>query len=254
MNIEEALANLGASEDVLTEQNKRELDEKGYTVLPGVMDGEWLDALRARFEHLCETEGASAGIEVDQEVGTRRLSDLVNKGEAFDRVYTHSRVLAAIYRVIGRDFKLSSLNARDALPGQGHQPLHTDWPSDYDGRFHVCNSIWLLDDFTEENGCTRLVPGTHLGKIPSQGLEDPAAPHPEEEYLVAPAGSVAVFSSHIWHGGTLNRTKDTVRRALHCYFTAREHSQQLDQRHYLRHETWKRVSAAARYLLDVDVA
>ena len=130
------------------------------------MDEQWLGALRERFESLCEAEGIAAGIEVHQEEGTRRLADLVNKGPVFDLVYTHPTVLAAVHHVIGREFKMSSLNARDALPGEGHQGLHTDWSKDYDGRFHVCNSIWLLDDFTEENGCTRLVPGTHRGKHP----------------------------------------------------------------------------------------
>ena len=40
---------------------------------------------------------------------------------------------------------------------------------------------------------------------------------------------------------------------MHCYFTAREHGQQLNQREYLRYETWKRISPGARYILDVDV-
>ncbi len=253
MDISQALEDLAATENALPEQHKAELDEKGYTVLPGVMDGPWLAALREQFESLCEAEGIAAGIEVHQEAGTRRLADLVNKSPVFDGVYTHPTVLAAVHHVIGRAFKLSSLNARDALPGEGHQELHTDWPSDYDGRFHVCNSIWLLDDFTEENGCTRLVPGTHRGKHPGNVLEDPTAPHPEEEHLVAPAGTVAVFNSHIWHGGTRNRSKGGKRRALHCYFAAREHPQQLDQGEYLRYETWKRMSRAVRYILDVDV-
>ena len=221
MDIRQALEDLGVTERALAAQNRTELDEKGYTVLPGLIDGPWLEALRERFESLFEAEGDAAGMEVHQEAGTRRLADLVNKGAAFDRIYTHPTVLAAIHHVIGRDFKLSSLNARDALPGEGHQGLHTDWPRSYDGRFHVCNSIWLLDEFTEENGCTRLVPGTHRGRHPGGVLEDPVAPHPEEEHLVAPAGTVAVFNSHTWHGGTLNRTEGGKRRALHCYFAPR---------------------------------
>jgi len=82
---------------------------------------------------------------------------------------------------------------------------------------------------------------------------DTSAPHPDEEYVIAPAGSVAVFNSHTWHGGTMNTSSDLQRRALHCYYTAREHRQQLDQRAYLRYETFKRIAPAARYILDVDV-
>ena len=255
LDTQQALYQLGVGTDLLTKQNRDELDEKGYTVLPGLIDHQWLEVLRARFEELCAQEGSRAGLEVHQEEGTRRLADLVNKGEMFDNVYTNSTVLAAVYHVIRKDFKLGSLNARDALPGEGLQGLHPDWDGDYDGRFHVCNSIWLLDDFTEENGCTRLVPGTHL--IPSTNskavLSDPMAPHPQEEYLVAPAGSIAVFNSHVWHGGTLNRTRDSKRRALHCYFMEREYEQQLNQRDYINHETWERISRAARYILDVDL-
>mgnify|MGYP002641357760 CR=1 FL=1 len=253
MDIRQALNELGATPSAISEKNRRDLDENGFTILPGIIDGEWLEALRTRFEEICAREGAAAGMEVHQEKGTRRLSDLVNKGEVFDRVYAHPQVLACIYHVIARDFKLSSLNARDALPGEGLQGLHADWGADYDGQFHVCNSIWLLDDFSLENGCTRLVPGTHKGQHPRNALKDASAPHPDEEYLVAPAGTVAVFNSHTWHGGTKNTSENLQRRAMHCYYTAREHKQQLNQREYLRHETFKRISQAARYILDVDV-
>ncbi len=253
MDIAAALNALGARDHLLSQQHKADLDEKGFALFPGLIDREWIENLRTRFEEICEKEGAHAGIEVHQEAGTRRLSDLCNKGPAFDCVYTHPTVLAAIHHVIGRDFKLSSLNARDALPGDGLQGLHADWGADYDGQFHVCNSIWLLDDFSEENGCTRLVPGTHKSQHPSKVLEDTQAPHPEQELLIAPAGTVAVFNSHTWHGGTLNKSKDLQRRAMHCYFTAREHGQQLDQSEYLRYTTWKRISPAARYILDVEV-
>ena len=252
MNIKEALNYLGVNNDSLTEDQRNDLNEKGFTILPRVIDERWLSELKGQFENLCDKEGAAAGLEGGQEAGTRRLSDLVNKGEIFDAIYTNPKLLAAVHHVIGRDFKLSSLNSRDALPGEGHQGLHVDWSDNYDGRFHVCNSLWILDDFTIDNGPTRLVPGTHRQKHPKNVMEDTNTAHPNEEYIIAPAGSVAIFNSHLWHGGTLNKTKGK-RRVIHCYFTAREHKQQLDQREYIRHETWKRISKAARYILDVDL-
>ena len=217
MNMTQALGELGAHEELLSAVEKRDLDTKGFAVLPGIIDADWLQGLRTRFEELCAKEGVHAGIEVHQEEGTRRLSDLPNKGAAFDRVYTHPRVLAAVHYVIGRDFKLSSLNARDALPSQGQQELHADWGEDYDGRFHVCNSVWLLDDFDHENGCTRLVPGSHKGPIPINVDIDRLVPHADEEYVVALAGTVAVFNSQTWHGGTLNRSTARPRHALLFY-------------------------------------
>jgi ectoine hydroxylase-related dioxygenase (phytanoyl-CoA dioxygenase family) len=140
-----------------------------------------------------------------------------------------------------------------AKPRQGNQALHADWGKrQSDEPFHVVNSIWLIDDFTAENGSTRVVPGTHkLGGSPRDYLADPAAPHPDQQLLIAPAGTVVVFNSHLWHGGTTNRT-DKTRRACHVYYTAREHAQQLNQREYIRKVTYDRISPAARYILDVD--
>ena len=188
-----------------------------------------------------------------QEEGTRRLADLVNKGRAFDRVWSHPVLLAAARHVIGAPFRLSSLNARDALPGKGRQALHQDTRADC-GTPPVtgCNSIWMLDDFTADNGCTRLVPGSHRLGRPQDLLDDPSAPHPEQELMEGPAGSVAVFNSLTWHGGTLNRTRGAHRRAMHCFFDVRERPQQTDQRAYLRPETAARLTPAMRYLLDVD--
>src|SRR5207248_2903315 len=119
--------------------------------------------------------GENAGKEVHQETGTDRLSDLVNKAPMFEVCFTHPRVLAAIAHVLRGEFKLSSLNYRAALPGQGLQGLHADWgeavkPGDY----YVCNSIWLLDDFTAANGPTRIVPGSQdSGKRPNEAMFDP---------------------------------------------------------------------------------
>jgi ectoine hydroxylase-related dioxygenase (phytanoyl-CoA dioxygenase family) len=251
-NMQECLAALGVTENTLTADERRALDEDGFVVFHGVLDSVWIDRLREKYEVLMEREGQTAGKEVHQEQGTRRLADLVNKGQVFDGIYTHPRVLAAVNYVLQREFKLSSLNGRDAIPGQGLQGLHADWGRrERNEPFHVVNSIWLLDDFTEDNGATRMVPGTHkLEGTASDYLEDTGAPHPEERLLIAPAGTVAVFNSHVWHGGTLNRTLRT-RRALHSYYTAREHDQQLNQREYIRKLTYDRISPAARYLLDV---
>jgi ectoine hydroxylase-related dioxygenase (phytanoyl-CoA dioxygenase family) len=188
---------------------------------------------------------------VHQEGGTNRLADLVNKGPMFQPCFTDPRVLACMAHVLG-EFKLSSLNFREALPGQGLQALHADYggPAPASG-FQVCNSVWLLDDFTADNGATRVVPGSHRSDtVPRLAMPDPTAPHPDEVKLAAPAGTVVVFNSHLWHGGTENRS-DRPRRGLHSYFTRRTNGQQTDQKKYLRQETLAGLSPAARFILDV---
>ena len=252
MDAREALTALGVTDQTLSADEKTFLDQNGYLPLPGILTPAQVAYLGRRTDELAAIEGADAGKEVHQEAGTTRLSDLVNKDPAFEVCFTHPRVLAAISHVLGGDLKLSSLNYRAALPGSGLQGLHADWgepvaPGDYS----VCNSIWLLDDFTARNGATRVVPGSNRsGQLPKDALPDPTQPHPNEVILTAPAGTVVIFNSHTWHGGTLNQP-DRPRRGLHSYFTRRAFQQQLDQKAYIRPETYARLSPAARFILDV---
>jgi ectoine hydroxylase-related dioxygenase (phytanoyl-CoA dioxygenase family) len=253
LSLEEALQALGVTEQTLTPQQRQELDERGFTIFYNVIDPAWLAALRDAFERLSAAEGEKAGSEVGQMAGVRRLSDLVNKGAAFDRIYINPLVLAAAHHVIGRPFKLHSVNGHDPLSGYGQQSLHADWGGESrdPSVFSVMNSLWMLDDFAAENGATRIVPGSHRWPGgPKDQMPDVKASHPQEIYIEAPAGSVAVFNGHAWHGSTNNRTQRT-RRVYHCAFLAREYPQQTNQREYLRPETAQRLSPAARYILDV---
>lgn len=253
MNMQNALADLGVTDELLNEDEKRQLDEQGYLVLHDFIEKKHLIALQDKYEELMQKEGQNAGKEFGQEAGTRRLSDLINKGEVFDLCWQHPKMLAIAQYVIGRDFKVNSINGRDALPGQGHQALHADAGRREPGAPNVgINTIWLLDDFTPENGATRFVPATHnLVGAPADYVADPNAPHPDEKLVIAKAGTVFAYNFHMWHGGTLNQT-DKTRRVLHPSFIARELPQQYDQREWLRKSTDDRLSPAARFLLDVD--
>ncbi len=254
MQMQTALEACGVRPDTLSEAEKEQLTRDGYLPLSNILTPEQVHQLGARADELVAAEGETAGLEVHQETGADRLSDLINKDPRYDVCFTHPRVLAAIWHALGADFRLSSLNFRAALPGSGLQPLHVDWTEAVSpGEYFVCNSIWLLDDFSAENGATRVVPGSQRsGQLPGDAMEDPQDPHPHQRLLLAPAGSVVIFNSHTWHGGTFNGS-GVRRRALHSYFCRRDQQQQLDQQRYLREETWRRLSPAARHILDVQL-
>ena len=252
MDIIEALVSLGVNQSTLTADQKQSLDVDGFLHLPAMLSQAEVNAINARQQELLDAEGENAGKEVHQEAGTDRLSDLINKGAMFHVVLRNPKVLAAIASVLRWDLKLSSLNSRAAQPGKGLQDLHADWGRlEVPGDYQVCNSIWLLDDFTPTNGATRAVPGTHrTTKMPRDEMPDTKAAHPNEQLLLGKAGDVFVFNSHTWHGGTINRTPKP-RRALHGYFTRRHHVQQLDQRKYLKEETRRQLSEAELVILGV---
>lgn len=256
-----ALEQLGVTENLLSQEEKDFLNQKGYLNLGKILTEGQLAAVRNKVGELLDKEGEQAGSELmdspyirhPKESGADRLADLVNKGEEFDIFYTHPKVLAAVAHVLSRQLKLSSLNYRAAKPGAGLQKLHVDWhESVQDHDYQVCNSIWLLDDFHKENGATRVVPGTHLQPhLPQEVLNDPFASHPDEVLIEAPAGSVVVFNSHTWHGGTTNHTLQP-RRAIHSYFCRRDQPQQVDQKRYIQQMTLDRLPIGAAEILGLE--
>ncbi len=236
---------------MLTGAERQQLDEQGYLVLPGLMSGELLERLRRRIDELFVEEGAAAGSEFKQEAGARRLANLVNKGRVFEEVILTPEVLEPMAHVLGPKFKLSSLNARAADPySKSGQPLHADSSAVPDeSGYWVCNSVWMLDDFTAENGATRVVPGSHRWRrLPPP---EAYAPHPEERLVLGKAGTVVILNSHMWHGGTANRTA-APRRAMHVYYTRWDRPQQQYQKRWLSAEVQARLSPEARRILALD--
>jgi ectoine hydroxylase-related dioxygenase (phytanoyl-CoA dioxygenase family) len=231
------------------------LDESGYLVLEDVMSAEWLEALRRRIAELYDREADRAGAEFRQEPGCGRLANLVDKGEVFERVIADPRILAWVGHVLGPEFKLSSLNARTALPGSDPQPLHADMGAVADERgYWVCNTVWMLDDFTPDNGPLRVVPGSHRwGRLPkdAMGEGDLRGPHPDEVRVTGRAGTVVVMNAHLWHGGHANRT-GAPRTAVHAFYCRRDKPQQQYQKAMLRAEVQERLSPDLRRLLALD--
>ncbi|MDX1983645.1 MAG: phytanoyl-CoA dioxygenase family protein [Bryobacteraceae bacterium] len=238
----------------VSEQEKRQLDEQGFVVLRDWMSADLLREARAALDAALAAEGENAGAEFRKEQDTQRLANLVDKGEVFRRVVSFPEILEYVGAVIPGRFKLSSLNARSPNPHSDWvQPLHCDTGQLADDLGNaVCNVIWMLDDFTAQNGATRVVPGSHKWRqLPQDVLADAMAPHPDEILVTGRAGSVAVVNTHAWHGGTANRS-GAPRRCLHAFYCRWDKPQQQFQRNMLREETKAALSAELRDLLAID--
>ncbi len=243
-------ANPSASELQLPTQ---ELDELGYTVLPSWMSEKLLAELRTKVAELYELEGSAAGSEFRREPGCLRLANLVDKGAVFSQIIAVPMMLALVKHVLGPEYKLSSLNARTALPGCDPQPLHADMGAIQDDRGNwVCNIIWMLDAFTDDNGALRVVPGSHhWRKLPQEELSDLRATHPAERRITAEAGSVVAMNAHVWHGGLDNRSNGS-RAALHAFYCRSDKPQQQYQKQLIRPEVQNQLPAQLRRLLALD--
>jgi hypothetical protein len=238
----------------MTGDARRQLDDQGYVLLENVMGERLFAEVRTRILEILDEEGDRAGHEFKTEEHARRLANLVDKGEVFRRAIVLPEILACVRHLLGGDIKLSSLNARSANPRSDEgQPLHVDMGAIPDARgYWVCNTVWLLDDFTADNGATRMIPGSHRwGTRPQDVLADPMAPHPDEVLLIGKAGSIAVMNAHMWHGGTANRT-EAPRLAMHAFYCRRDKPQQQYQKSLLRPETQASLDAGVRDILALD--
>jgi ectoine hydroxylase-related dioxygenase (phytanoyl-CoA dioxygenase family) len=183
------------------------LDLDGYVVVAEVLDAAWLDRLRGAF--------VAAPAQRD---GTQHVSLSAETPElkAWETLKEHPVVLAAAAHVMeGAPFRVRELHGRSPRPGFGQQGLHADWVPRADVRpFFVVTALWMIDDFTAENGATRVVPGTHLITRPiSREMAQPGARHPRERYVTGAAGSVLILNGHTWHSGRVNESGGPRRAA-----------------------------------------
>ena len=214
---------IGVNEHTLSAEEKIELDERGYLLIPHVLLTEQIEECRSIFEASYTTLRE----ESHKETGTRHVSLGFQLPEIYQKFYGNPKLLAAASHILRRPFVAFGLHARDPLFDNGQQGLHADWgimqPNE---PYHVVNSIWYLDDSSGINGSTRVVPGTHRYRGQSlNGMKEFIAPHkhhPKEIIIEAKAGSVLIFNGHLFHSGTRNITGKT-RRVVICGFAAAEH-------------------------------
>lgn len=196
-------ATSGADRSTEPAQNEADLtalERDGYVILPGLLRPDECQALRATITPLLERTGRNAF----EGHRTQRIYSVLNKTRALDRLVDQSRVLTLLDRLLLPNYLLSQFQVINIQPGEAAQILHPD-----DGLYPVPRprqalsvaTIWAIDEFTEVNGATVLVPGSHRwpdGRTPTDADPRLAA--------VMPAGSCLLFLGTLWHGGGANRS------------------------------------------------
>lgn len=137
---------------------------------------------------------------------TTRVYSLAAKGEPFQRLAEHPRIVELLDRLLLPNWLLSTLQSIRLQPGESPQPWHADdmfYPIPRPRTQLAVSTIWALTDFTEENGATEIIPGSHRW---TADQFDEAAPRVA---AVMPAGSVVVFDGALWHRGGANRSTAT---------------------------------------------
>ncbi len=224
-----------------------QIRENGFAIIPNLIAAEDLKAMRNVFADLLEAE--RFGRNPFEGYLTERIYTLVSKARRFADLAEHPRVLAIIDAFLEPNYLLSTAQAINIHPGEAAQSLHTDdafYPGARPRDAFSISTIWALDDFTEDNGATEVIPGSHrwsddtLNRLlyrtdfttrpkeervrRSADLDDRTDLADQLQRVMMPAGSVIVFLGTLVHRGGANYS-DRPRLAItnqYCASWARQ--------------------------------
>lgn len=218
---------------------RSDLEVFGYGLIEDALEPGQVEAVRTRLveQAAAERERHNMKNPANMDPVNQWVGMLLNKGEAFFDLVDHALVHSLVSDVLGPHFLISCVDAQIQHPGSVTMPLHTDqwWvpPPVPRGARHVrasaieraqgtaldpspppgpisgpveANVMWMITDFTELNGATRIVPRSHLsGQQP-----DPSVPHKIASVpACGRAGTAIVFDGRLWHGAGENETEQS---------------------------------------------
>ena len=187
------------------EELAQALGEEGAAIVDRLVDPAVLDRARQELDPFL----AATPFGPDSFAGrrTKRTGGLIARSQTCRDLIVHPLVVGAVDKVLSHSsgFQLHLTQVISIDPGEPAQKIHRDqwafaffpFPKGYEVS---CNTLWAMTDFTEENGATRLVPGSHR-------LED------RREFQISdtvpaemPAGSVLLYTGSLYHGAGANRS------------------------------------------------
>jgi ectoine hydroxylase-related dioxygenase (phytanoyl-CoA dioxygenase family) len=217
------LRHLGA--DAPVEAVVAELREAGGVIVEGLLDADTLARFNAELDPQVEAaqpdrEFVNPAIAWFFGKRTRHLTAVAARSRVFaTEILCHPTYLGVCDAILGpacARYQLNIAHVLDRGPGAEAQLLHRDelvWvhmPRPHP-ELQVASVIALVD-FTEENGATRVIPGSHRW---------PQDRRPQESETVAaemPAGSAVLYLGSTIHGGGANTTADEWRRGMHLSY------------------------------------
>lgn len=189
-----------------------EIDERGFVLVPDVIPTELADRARALVHGYLDAEASDA----TRRARTQRVGQLAVRHQLFRELMCHPTVLAVWERFLGPDFYCATWSANTAYPGYGAFGWHVDYPywslqPPWPPGNIAGQTVWLLDDFSEENGATGAVPYSHrLGRPPAPPTD---RWRDDGEILLGARGSV-VFAHGAWYHSARPNSTDRSRTVL----------------------------------------
>ncbi|WP_448577456.1 phytanoyl-CoA dioxygenase family protein [Thermaurantiacus sp.] len=205
-----------------------DFDTFGWCLIADAIDDATREHMLERLDSQYRAE-QKLGLALETPQRDARVTNLLMKGAIFQRALLNPLADQVLEHALGEDFLLSVIGSVRTGPGSLAQGLHIDqayvgFPTPV---AMVCNTVTMLEDFTEEVGATRIVPGSHrwpprkvkelnegIGLAGGTGLENP----PHTVAAEAPAGSCMVFDGRLLHGTGRNKSADKTRAGIFAYY------------------------------------
>ncbi|WP_202919469.1 phytanoyl-CoA dioxygenase family protein [Saccharothrix deserti] len=183
------------------------VERDGYVILENLLRPEECERIRQNVTPLLSKTGRNT-FEGER---TQRVYSVLNKTRACDRLVDHPRVLALLDRLFLPNYLLSQLQVININPGETAQLLHPDdaiYPVPRPRPPLGAATIWAIDAFTNDNGATVILPGSHRWDADRRPTD-----HDTRLMAVMPPGSCVFFIGTLWHGGGANHS-DHARLAI----------------------------------------
>jgi len=175
----------------------------GYVVLHDLLTAAELDAFREELRpHI---DSGPLGRNPFEGESTNRVYALLAKTESVALLVEHPSVLAIMDALLLPNYLLTACQAINLRPGETPQQFHYDdgfYPIPRPRNAVSISTIWAIDDFTDTNGATEVIPGSHLW----DGETHPETEDPRRIPVIMPAGSAVIFLGTLWHRGGANRS------------------------------------------------
>ena len=244
----------------LTDELKKDFAENGYALIPNLLNDKHVSKLREKVVYLADYETSQKESYIypfDKSGKTQRVWNLINKDQVFHDLFEIDFIDEFMNWIFDRKTKhqkyfLSSFQANLIFPGADKQRLHIDtpvpeplpsWPI-------KANTIWFLNDFTETNGATEFLPGSHKFSYKPTDVDDRNL---TLKKACGPAGSVLVTHGALWHRAGRNDSSN-VRIGLLCSFAAsyaREIASEEDHSIVVDKDVIKKASPRIKKILGI---
>lgn len=178
-----------------------EVKENGYVIIPNLVSRQDMTAIKSTMLEFLQYDGRNEF----EGLKTRRIYSVIEKSLACNPLVEHPLILALLDKLLMENYLLSQLQAINVLPGEVQQPLHHDdgfYPFPRPRAAFSAATIWAIDDFTQDNGATMVIPKSHLWGEMSMAEINSNQLVP----AVMPTGSVVFFLGTLWHGAGPNKS------------------------------------------------